>query len=701
MIVITFSLVIISIPLLALEFNTAITLSALILIAFILRETSVLCGMVFKKDYSTRIVLSHLEKADTIKPEYIQNWITALYIAIRENDITEEEELLSLLRRAAENSDEFYKQIGKQIFSLFSESYKYQSFIDSYRRIIRLNDPTKLFFDERTTTFNYIKNLKYQDPKTIDRINLAGTIENIITCSFLSNDEKTSICYWFFSAVLDNANVNENDRLKIAYDGFSRLLWLNDYAGFGEARVKTAIHLFRDKVLLADDFEYGKKIYTRLIKAVYVRNHYGVSINLASLLSQMVRMIYFWSYLEVETLSEARRGLIETIPDCLVETTSNTSLSLSTLIDKNHDEMVEYLVADAFSNSSWTDSLDYFPDLMNGKNLICTPETIIKFAFWFYFVWGYRYGLFPIKQANTVSRDELSSYKSICMAVLQEFDSTKKLTSSALEHVQKLQQLLHKTHCVPQTCLSASYDTINNEIALVNDVLNDAEKCTVPAIRDELMKRMIDDPEIPLDESIGLDHSTVFQFAPLPVRKTAKYNSYIAGSLQSTITDIVNTIIEKRLSPITLSFDINGVKRLKEELCKNEYSFRNYTFYDDWGLDSAVRATDDYKELVSIIDSIAYKHNSNIHSYLFLNVDEIKLNYRIEEMCFRELEGEVLEEYLSQYRVADEQYNIDGAVYNKVRAIKYFKSSRQLLIVKLRIETNVSDKSGFKVKFER
>ena len=49
-------------------------------------------------------------------------------------------------------------------------------------------------------------------------------------------------------------------------------------------------------------------------------------------------------------------------------------------------------------------------------------------------------------------------------------------------------------------------------------------------------------------------------------------------------------------------------------------------------------------------------------------------------MRFEELEGDVLEEYLAQYRVADEQYNIDGAVYNKVKAIEYFKETRALLI---------------------
>ena len=70
-------------------------------------------------------------------------------------------------------------------------------------------------------------------------------------------------------------------------------------------------------------------------------------------------------------------------------------------------------------------------------------------------------------------------------------------------------------------------------------------------------------------------------------------------------------------------------------------------------------------------------------------------------MRIEELEDSVLEKHLAQYRVADEQYKIDDGVYNKVKAIKYFKDTRVLLITNLQIETNVTKDSGFKVGFKR
>lgn len=70
-------------------------------------------------------------------------------------------------------------------------------------------------------------------------------------------------------------------------------------------------------------------------------------------------------------------------------------------------------------------------------------------------------------------------------------------------------------------------------------------------------------------------------------------------------------------------------------------------------------------------------------------------------MSFVELEGDVLEKYLDQYRVADEQYCIDGGIYNKVSAATYFQKSRILLIAKLKVETNVKSNSGFRVDFKK
>ena len=699
MIIIILSMVIASIPLLAFDCIDAMTFLAIILLLYIIYCTVILCLIVFDKEYTKEIVQTNLKEKLNIKPEYIQNWITALYSSMKENDIASEEEYLSLLNSAAESQEKFSDQIGKQISQLFSESYKYQPFVDSYKRILRLNKPSAILFDERTITYNYIKNLRYADPKEIDKINLPGLVDSIVMCEYLNEEEKTSNCYWFFSAVLGNRNMSETDRLSVVYYGFCSLFQLNDNYGFGEIRTKIAILLFRDEVLLADNFEFGKKIYTRIIKAIYIRNRYHSSKPLASILSQMVRMLYFWSYLEVGTLSEERRNLISTIPTCIVETIDNASLSINDLIEEHHCKMVDFLVEDSFRDS-WVDPLDYYSDLQNGKALICTPENKIKFALWFYSIWGYG-NTFPIKRDLSAFKDKILLYKSVCVSASQEFEISKELTQRAMQSIKKLQHLFHKPYQMPKHRLSTLYDEINNQITQVNSLLSNTEKCTIPDICDKLNHKMKEDAEIPLDESICLDHSSVFMLVPILCYKKADYTSSIVYSLRSAITKIVNMTINKRLRTVTLSFDKKGVITLKNELKENSFSYRNYYFYDDWGIKQETRETQEYKELVELVDSITYKNNPHLNNYLFLNLDDVKLNYSVEEMQMKDLDGEDLEKHLLQYRVADEQYLIDGAVYNKVSAVEHFKQTRFLLFTKIKVDTNVQDTSGFKIEFDR
>ena len=104
--------------------------------------------------------------------------------------------------------------------------------------------------------------------------------------------------------------------------------------------------------------------------------------------------------------------------------------------------------------------------------------------------------------------------------------------------------------------------------------------------------------------------------------------------------------------------------------------------------------------MIKLVNDINEKRNNNLYEYLFLKVDDVNFNYSIESMTIEELEGEVLEEYLSQYRVSGGQYDIDGGVYNKITAKEHFMKTRFLLQSIIKIETNVTTTSGFRVVFK-
>ena len=700
-IIITLSMVAVSIPLLAFELHTSITMLALCLISYIVYNTTILCEVVFNSETSKEIILSNLRTGKNIKPDYIQYWITALFSTITENDIAAEEEYISLLMSAANENEQNREQIGNQISQLFDLSCENQSFIDSYKRIIRLNNTSKVFFDERTIIFNHLKNYKYADPKSVDIINLSGTIDNVVLCDFLSDNEKVNICYWLFNAVLSNTSVDETDKLTSIYDGLCSLLWLDDHYGFGDVRVNTAVLFFKKAVLLAKDFEFGKEIFKQIIKAVYNRNQYRHSKPLFSFLAQLVRMIYFWSYLEVETLSEKRRQLIATLPNCVVDTIDNALLTIDFLIEKHHNGIVEFLISDSF-NSNMVDPLDYWPDVLNGKAVVCTPESKIKFALWFYSIWGYGFYLFPIeKYVLTDTKEHTLLSKTVCTAALEEFDTTNyTLNTHRRECVAKLQQLFNKRSLLPAKYLEASFNTINSIIIdIIKKQTAEPLDSSLVTINDLLLKSIIDNPEILYDHTISLDSSVSVQLPQILCSNNSDYISAIVYHIKYELTNIVNLIVEKRLPKITLDFDLTGIIKLKEALEKDKFISRNYTYYDDWGIKGDIRGTQDYLELKSLVDGITPLTNYHLRPHVFLKVEDVRFNYSIVEIARETPAGEVLEKFLSQYRVANDQYNIDGAVFNKTAAVEHFKTTKLLISAKIKVETNVQTTSGFQIVF--
>lgn len=263
----------VSIPALAFEMYTSITMLALYLVFFMIYHTVILCMIVFNKEFIKENIKLYLKESYNIKSSYIQCWITALYRTMEENDIASEEEYLALLNSAAQAHTQYCDQIEKQIPQLFATSCLSQSFTDSYIRILRLNDSNNVLFDERTITFNYVKNIMYANPKAVYELNFPGTIDSIIMCDFLSEDNKSTYCYWYINALLNNNSLKNDEKLNIVYNGLCRLMWLRDDVSFSNVRVNIALSLFRENILKAKDFDFGKEIYKIFIKAMYKENN--------------------------------------------------------------------------------------------------------------------------------------------------------------------------------------------------------------------------------------------------------------------------------------------------------------------------------------------------------------------------------------------------------------------------------------------
>lgn len=686
---------------LAADLCNCITMLAFSLIIYVFYYTASLCKLVFEQEYSKELVRSAAIAAPHINPQYVQRWIAGLFQAIEENDSAIEDEYLSLLHMVVSSDRDVFIQVSRQIPALLAASCKYQSFIESYKKVLRLNVPEEAPFDERTYIFGYIKSLEAYDPIDIYRINLKGTIEDILECKFLSNEEKASCGYWFISAVSKNRNLSNDEKLNILYEGFKRLLGYRMMDSEFTVGVNIAMLAFKNMVLLAKDFEYGKEVFAILLKAIYVSINYDSSASCSKLIAQIARMIYFWAKLETATISKGRRKLIASITTQQVDSSiDNVNVSISVLIEKHHNIIIDYLVQDAFSTGF--DFLDYWSDAVSFKNIVVSPESKISFALWFYLVWGNDRMLFPISKyiKTDTDQDRLLS-RNVCAAVLNSFSQGgKELSDIAQKGINEIQELFNKSHLIPSGYVFNTYNEINRIIHELNEMqITEAAHITATDVISNL-NSLMEESGITIDKALEMDSSTAVQLAPFICYKDNTNISFVTMNLKYTILSMLNQLILKRLPTESFSFDMNGLKKLTRLLEAKQYRYRNYTFYDDWAFDRETRGSAQMGTLKKLVDAIPYKYNTEISEYVFLDVDDIKLNYCVEDIVFDRIDTSSLETHLSIYRTANEQYNIDGGVYSKAEAIEYYHKTRTLLRATIKVETNIVQTSGFHVVFE-
>lgn len=438
-----------------------------------------------------------------------------------------------------------------------------------------------------------------------------------------------------------------------------------------------------------------------MLEIPIVRNPYSNDKCYVKTIAQIIRMVYFWGYLERETLSESKRNNISSLLLCPASTTDNAILTIGYILDQRSDGIIEYLVADAFDTPFGIDSLDYSPDIIGFKTVVCTRENKIRFAFWLYSITGYKFSVLPIKKHTSVdSKERLIVSKELCAAVIDEFNPDCTLTEYAKNNIENLKKILGINTSMPLQYLVATLEAINTEIQSINTIDNTAlAESDSSVIRALVERKTNDSPAIELDRTINLDNAQTYQLPDIICSKNSDYSDIAASGIQSSLTQIVNYQISKRLRTVKLSFDIDGVKTLYSELSNKTYLWRNYTFYDDWGLNASVRQSDDYSRLKKKIDDIQYSVNNNIHNYIFLTENGIAFNYKIDEIKVSPLAEEMIDNFLNQCRIADGQYKIDNGIYTTQKAKDYIANSRYYISTKAQVEINIHSNSGFKVDF--
>lgn len=138
-------LILISVAENSLLLYNSITLTGIALLAYYIFNSWIIFRMVSEREYAKELINKEL-KSEGIKTEYVYNWMNGLKSALAMKNTKEIETCTEFLKRTMESENEDAKSlIQNEISEAFAVSNNNYSFMDSFSKVLRLNDSSELF----------------------------------------------------------------------------------------------------------------------------------------------------------------------------------------------------------------------------------------------------------------------------------------------------------------------------------------------------------------------------------------------------------------------------------------------------------------------------------------------------------------------------------------------------------------------------
>lgn len=706
------SIMVIAIPLLAIEFTNTITVFAIYIASYIFLKNEILWRLITNDDkLKSAIRLEIEEQSEYVNEEIIINWFNRwfyeLKISIENKDEKQQYEYLELIKIAAKKCTVNHKKNALlRLEYLIGEMFKFAShelgFVDAYRKIILMNEANQkdIDFDIRTIIYKSIKYLEYSEEKEISQANIVGNITDIIWELELDQDIKFYILYQFYSVIFTNIVIRNNFKFSLLNLCFEEICCFSSNQKNNEVLSKTILYIFKDGVLQNEDKKSRQKLYLTLLKSLFVKNIYSKEKLYILTISKIFRALYFYAFLETETIKKEYRTELQGIIDLKIDSMDNILISLPRIIHENSDCIIEQLIEDVVSEE-YFDMFDYFPKGFGAKSPVFTRDMKLQFVFWIYSIFGHRSLIFPVKEYFDDPNIFVETKQFICNIILSMFSVNQTLDSRTMENIKNLRISLKTNLLLPEEYFRETFKFFNNKLKEIRRIEYSLKppQIYLSEVNEELTKLMQQYPIFEISHELTANGEE-YQILPKYIHADEKTKSS-ARRIQNSIKDIVNMIIENILPEIQLEFNINGVSTLLNKLDKAEILFRNYTFVDDLAFDKNAIGTPEYEKLCQKISSIKYTRTNAINQYVFLAIEGVKVNAEVISYKRNILSHEECDKYTELFKIADGKYRIDGVVYNKSEGIQIVKDSIRIESAIVKIKTNISKNSGFRVVFKR
>lgn len=639
---------------------------------------------------------------------YVDNWFHELELGLNTNYESAVQEFCGLIEKlTVTTSDEDHRinrTIAHRLSSFFEVACEKVGFPDAYMLLKRINHTRPDgFLDCEISAIDYIKSLKYYETINIHNRNIPLIVKEIIEKMEVSAWEKVSFIYQYFCAISDNSYFNLGIKDDLLRGVMEVLCCLRDEDG-GEIKKEAILLIVKHDILLNENEERRLQVFHILTEYLLRKNRYIGDHIFITTIAEIYQAFFFFIYREQETLTNEYRSKLIKLFHSEQNQKDLVSSSFSRLVLENGKQLA-FGLADVAVKFDRKRSLfwDYFSPTADSKSIVWSSHELTRFAFCFFKVIGYtRLGhpFVKIIESDEYAKDEKIS---VCRVITNLYEQGE-LNSTALATITQIEELTRiagrkreygdqQEHNYFQDKLSELLTKGNEEAQGQRPLANYG---MLQLVNQELSQRkvFVFAPELPLKPA------TRRRIEPSLVEMNEKQSKQSAYRIAQLLKIIMNDVIARKLSEVSVDFGLDGVQNLIDILDNKKWQYRNYMHVNDYAIPASVRETDLFKKLCEILGGIDYDSSHEISSYVFMRESKVRYNLDI-HYNLEEPSEEKCAEFVNRHRITDGVYQIGANRFDYAHAIRYVRKRYKLEIVDLFVRVDVDKKSGFKVEFKR
>lgn len=642
-----------------------------------------------------KLVISHYKTFSQNGEDYnlykkeIERLFFALKQYIKANDSEGKNNIIELLSELDEkmvvvlgDSNEiyqyFYSQMKECVYDI-SNNFGYNEMI---RDVIKIysNLPESRY--ERIDLYVIpLQNMRFWDDQMLVKNNYFDQIKEIDFLEeyeegLVEDSEIERIFYCFFENIIKNqvcTKIVKETIIENYFWSLTKFYWKDRNDLVLPIDCIGAINIWHYFVLKNENVKERNYIFNVLIKELLYNNRFSRERKFFDVLSLMLQSFYAYAFYEGETLTaEYREELQKTFMQPITNATLK-NFKISTLIKVNIEEILVSAGNRISKKSNFERRFEYYPPFMMVKTVVWTQEFNIKFMFMLYVIYHSEIGFYSL-YGRFMDWDNLDgkSKLEILSHITHEFDyNSRTLKNEFQEECLQFSVVLEHTY------------KINDEeqANLFEHLREEQEKLMLNTIEDS-GEIEVDSKEIYQSISDLMEKDQIFGWAPefvsesyikytTPVcigRKEYRTTINTARTLELAIIEAVERYIQRNTNELELTFDMEGIERLLEFICENNFDARNFSYTDDWAL-AQYRKEQSFKALVDMQQGIEVISTPKISQNMYFNKEHFKFNIKISKIEFENLTLDECAEYIEGSKCYNGFYNIDGVLMPKEKAI--------------------------------